>query len=242
MNQLGKGMLQYVQDYNEALPAAWYGADGDASNPSTGKYKWMDAIYPYVKDTKVFTCPDDSGMDGGAGKYIPYQQLTGADDTHYGSYAINAAYAIGYWAPDKRCGPGVVQENGNRMAQALNKLATPSSTVWAADGNDSYEFTCAGWTGVVPNGGIQSANWPPTGASTGLGFHKWTDGSYSVLGDTNYNSSTSAATLRRWGTVVGRHTDMANLLYCDGHTKASNLDSLMSQNNGTFITPFLDAS
>lgn len=243
MNQIGKGLLQYVQDNNECLPAAWYGVDGGPSS-ANGNYKWMDAIYPYVKDTKVFTCPDDSGMDGGTGKYVNNKNLTGADDTNYGSYAINAAYAIGYWSPDKREGPGVVTENNNvTNAQTLSKLNTPSSEVWVAEGNDSYEFTCAGNSGVVPTtvSNTWSANWPPTGASPGLGFHIWQDGTYKVMGDTNYSPSTPAATLRRWGTVVGRHTDQANLLYCDGHTKASRLDSLMSQNNGAFITPLIDA-
>jgi prepilin-type N-terminal cleavage/methylation domain-containing protein/prepilin-type processing-associated H-X9-DG protein len=247
MNQIGKGLLQYVQDNNEALPAAWYGVNGGPSTPAAGNvnYKWMDAIYPYVKSTQVFTCPDDSGMDGGTGKYVPYQNLTAADDTHYGSYAINAAYSIGYWMPDKRVGPGVAQEQNNvQTAQTISKLVNPSNLVWVADGNDSYEFTCAGSLGVPPTAADRtwSANWPGA-TSPGLGFHTWTDGAYTVLGDTSYSSSTPPATLRRWGTLVARHggPDLANLLYCDGHTKASRLDALQSQNNGAFIRPFIDA-
>jgi len=245
LNQIGKALMQYVQDNNEALPTAYYGADGGPSDPAaaTYKYKWMDAVFPYVKSAPVFSCPDDSGMDGGTGKFVPTAQLTAADDTHYGSYAINAAYSISWWAPDKRVGPAVTQSNGPQVAQTLSKMASPASLVWVADGNDSYEFTCAGSSGVPPSGNASATNWPGAVSPAALGFARWTDGSYTVLGDSQYSASTAQATLRRWGTVVARHggPDLANLLYCDGHCKALKIDNIMTPNNGAFISSFVDA-
>jgi prepilin-type N-terminal cleavage/methylation domain-containing protein/prepilin-type processing-associated H-X9-DG protein len=242
LNQIGKALLQYVQDNNEALPAAFYGPDGGPSDPTTGRYKWMDAVYPYVKSTQVYSCPDDSGMDGGTGKYVPFTQLTAADDTHYGSYAINAAYTISWWAPDKRVGPAVTQSNGPQVAQTLSKLATPASLVWVADGNDSYEFTCAGTSGVPPTGNASATNWQGQPSPAGIGFHTWTDGSYTVLGDTQYSSATSQATLRRWGTLVARHSgpDLANVLYCDGHCKSVRPDSFLTPGS-SFVSQFVDS-
>lgn len=49
MKQLGLALIQYEQDYNETLPQK-------ASSTSSG---WRDAIYPYVKSTNVYRCPDD---------------------------------------------------------------------------------------------------------------------------------------------------------------------------------------
>ena len=89
--QIGLAMVQYSQDYDELLVSAWGGGGGynaSDSNPTSLKYKWMDMIYPYVKSTQVFHCPDDSGdpvsgTNGGGtgnatGTYVPYQQLGAA--------------------------------------------------------------------------------------------------------------------------------------------------------------------
>ena len=60
--QIGLGLTQYVQDYDEAFPFNWSGAAFNISrlNPAPSSYKWMDAIFPYVKNEQVFTCPSDN--------------------------------------------------------------------------------------------------------------------------------------------------------------------------------------
>ncbi len=50
--QLGLGFLQYTQDNDERMPGA-LGAGTYARG-------WAGAIYPYVKSTGVYKCPDDS--------------------------------------------------------------------------------------------------------------------------------------------------------------------------------------
>ncbi len=42
MKQLGLGLMQYVQDYDEAYPSG---------------FPWTEQIAPYVKSTAVFVCP-----------------------------------------------------------------------------------------------------------------------------------------------------------------------------------------
>src|SRR5690606_5238627 len=61
LKQIGLGLLQYTQDYDEKNPFTNRGpnADGD-SDKTNGSYKWMDAIYPYVKSEQLFNCPSDS--------------------------------------------------------------------------------------------------------------------------------------------------------------------------------------
>ena len=62
LKQIGLGLLQYSQDYDETVPRSayigYYGQSGD------GSYKWMDAIYPYVKSEQIFVCPSDSTLNG----------------------------------------------------------------------------------------------------------------------------------------------------------------------------------
>ena len=48
LKQIGLGIAQYTQDYDEIMPRADYGASSP-EEPSTGldgRYKWMDAIFP----------------------------------------------------------------------------------------------------------------------------------------------------------------------------------------------------
>ena len=53
--QIGLGMMQYVQDYDETYPANnWaYGKSWDAVQGG-----WMQEIQPYLKNLAVYQCPD----------------------------------------------------------------------------------------------------------------------------------------------------------------------------------------
>jgi prepilin-type N-terminal cleavage/methylation domain-containing protein/prepilin-type processing-associated H-X9-DG protein len=91
LKQIGLGVLQYVQDYDEKYPISTYGygpATPDTSQP-VGKYtvdwsnytssphhwySWMDVIQPYMKSVQIFDCPSVS------------------DHTH-GSYGYNMAFS-----------------------------------------------------------------------------------------------------------------------------------------------------
>jgi prepilin-type N-terminal cleavage/methylation domain-containing protein/prepilin-type processing-associated H-X9-DG protein len=53
--QLGLGLMQYAQDYDETMsPYSYNGPigyeDGDGA-------RWADLVFPYVKSTQVFDCP-----------------------------------------------------------------------------------------------------------------------------------------------------------------------------------------
>lgn len=91
MRQLGLGILQYTQDYDERLPAAMVGEDGknktggwmfySAFGSGTTDPKFDPAqgsLYPYVKSSQIFVCPSDS-----------QGQLDG------NSYALNSCVAPG---------------------------------------------------------------------------------------------------------------------------------------------------
>jgi prepilin-type N-terminal cleavage/methylation domain-containing protein len=55
MKQLGLGIMQYVQDYDEKLPMRQFSDDA----PNAWIFSWRRAIYPYVKSTQVFACPSN---------------------------------------------------------------------------------------------------------------------------------------------------------------------------------------
>ena len=49
LKQIGLGVIQYQQDYDETMPRIDYG-EGT---------KWMDITQPYLKSAQVFSCPSE---------------------------------------------------------------------------------------------------------------------------------------------------------------------------------------
>jgi prepilin-type N-terminal cleavage/methylation domain-containing protein/prepilin-type processing-associated H-X9-DG protein len=60
--QLGLGIMQYVQDYDETYPQAYYYKNNTATTNggSAGGYiTWTVTVQPYVKNAQIFVCPSD---------------------------------------------------------------------------------------------------------------------------------------------------------------------------------------
>lgn len=147
LKQIGLGLLQYSQDYDEIMVANWNGNNGwEPSTPvAPQKYKWMDAIFPYVKSEQIFDCPSHSqygGGDDGNGKYIHFQRYgTGGlptSGTNYGSYGINQAY----WGCNPNCAPA--SDGGGADPTALAAVSDPAGTIWVSETMGRFEF---GWGG-----------------------------------------------------------------------------------------------
>jgi prepilin-type N-terminal cleavage/methylation domain-containing protein/prepilin-type processing-associated H-X9-DG protein len=51
MKQIGVGIAQYVQDFDETYPSHWL---------SNGSQPWYHAVYPYIKNTQVYQCPSNT--------------------------------------------------------------------------------------------------------------------------------------------------------------------------------------
>ncbi|HEX8551602.1 MAG TPA: DUF1559 domain-containing protein [Abditibacteriaceae bacterium] len=71
LKQIGLGITQYTQDYDERLPRN----DSGANNQT-----WIDSLQPYIKSDQVFVCPSDTA---------PYASLASGRRT---SYSINQLY------------------------------------------------------------------------------------------------------------------------------------------------------
>ena len=147
LKQVGLGLLAYTQDYDETMIADWFGPDTGPTEPQgtgTGRYKWMDAIYPYVKNEAVFTCPSHTFK----APYGPYRYSGHIDapGSNYGSYLINHSYR-GCAKASSICGSGgpwtppVSHPIGSVDEMVLQSdIAVPSTTVWVMDGNGDFYF------------------------------------------------------------------------------------------------------
>ncbi len=211
LKQIGLGMLQYSQDYDEKMVHKQYGAE-DYSSVSAGNYKWMDAIFPYVKSEQIFVCPSDSpfaatNVSNGNGNlpyvyyknWTPAQQYTNTGQNgSYGSYAINAYYGSG--------GGGTGEPSTDNLA----RLQDPAGTIWVADG---YRF--GGWN---PGNGYEFC----FGENDAPPFEF-------------YDDRQGRTARSRYGTaVVERHLGMTNVLFTDGHVKSLKEDAITKRStNGT---------
>jgi prepilin-type N-terminal cleavage/methylation domain-containing protein/prepilin-type processing-associated H-X9-DG protein len=147
LKQIGLGILQYTQDYDETMPFSFFGTAG---NSDAGNYKWMDAIYPYVKSEALFTCPSDSASNS---RYVYQQNIpAGQDSINYGSYGLNGAYGActGGICPDGTTPPRSSAAYIVRLAQ----LQAPAATVWVTDNNNAPS--------VANPGGSQGFFWATT--------------------------------------------------------------------------------
>ncbi len=136
LKQIGVGLKLYVAEHNGTLPRTAWGSTSAATDGKTN-YKWMDAIFPYVRDARLFVCPEDAGAS-----YRPATELApGETSTAYGSYGLNGAYRNpGDSQTPPRSGPAEVR---------FSQIEDPSGTVWVADtanrqeANGSFGFTWA---------------------------------------------------------------------------------------------------
>jgi prepilin-type processing-associated H-X9-DG protein len=121
LKQIGLGLMQYTQDYDEVNAPDWNDVNC-----------WAYLIQPYVKSDQLFVCPSASDQK-------PKSNSPGWDNTSSGGYSINAAYG---GADDNYNPPASISWASNR---SLAQIVAPASTVWVMDSDGSPWFF---WEGV----------------------------------------------------------------------------------------------
>jgi len=194
--QLGLGFVQYVQDYDETFPAC----------PDQYGTGWAGRIYPYVKSTGVYGCPDDATQVGVA-------------DRSKLSYAIN-----GNLLNFAAFGGGTNSYYSAASYPTIASQTAPASTVLLFEqqgqtGRDYPSSANAGAAGValdVPtelDSGSGTGS-PAGGCGSGFGLEgQGCNGKYATGDIGNYALTNYLAT------TTGVHTDGSNFLACDGHAK-----------------------
>ncbi len=135
LKQIGLGVMQYTQDYDEKYPQAIRSFGGSSGG-------WAETIQPYIKSTQVYKCPSDTGTPTD----IPANQ-------GYSDYWYNAALS---WN-------GVTTSAGTpRWDSSVSQAALLSSslTVLAGDGSGTvshatgaYRSTGCGTGGASTDSG-----------------------------------------------------------------------------------------
>jgi prepilin-type N-terminal cleavage/methylation domain-containing protein/prepilin-type processing-associated H-X9-DG protein len=118
LKQIGLGLQQYTQDYDGRMTNAWY----NTGVGYPGNWRWMDAIYPYVKSEQLYSCPSASGNNS---RYVYRNPATSLALTGgpYGSYGFNVAY----WGNNS--GDNAINPNG----QSVVDIQRPAQCIAVAD-------------------------------------------------------------------------------------------------------------
>lgn len=229
MKQIGLGIMQYVQDYDEHYPLAWYGQTADSSKTSFTQtqagmpgsyyktcgpdtcsngegyfYTWKDLIFPYVKSLQIFSCPSSRLQLYGTAHLSDYQ-ISGA----YGntaSQSLQNTSASNY--ATSKYGLSITQ-TGTPMS-AINR-PSESIMIFEANGvntlNARFMMTGGAWAVMqqVDSGmvGVFSPHLEGLNLAFGDGHAKW-------MSYQNLASQTGAYS----GTSCNLNSINQNLPYC----------------------------
>jgi len=211
IKQLTLGLTQYTQDADESFPQWNWTAHHGPSNPpgdNNATTLWVNAIYPFVKSTGVYKCPDDSSND------TNYSSWFTVDPTTQNVTANGLDPAINHMA---------ISYGGNEplfdVGSNLASIDSPSDTMIVADcatilsGPDGYnEWQQLKAAGNDPNDPRQQDRITrvayPNGANNIPGYY---DGSPAGA----WHQPAQAA----WDAYARHASTGNNIGYADGHTK-----------------------
>ena len=202
--QLGIAVVQYSQDYDEYLI--------NGTNGFGGASGWAGQVYPYVKSTGVFHCPDDSSS-----------VIQGSNPS---SYALNSNFA--FYIDNKVIG---VHCNSVHGAYTLSHLSAPSKTVmlFEVSGNDNYDVSTESLP-ISKGGTFEYCGGSPGGNGTGNQYGGGPTNGYTVPGGIIIMATglmpgvlalekiINAGDVPKLGVDPGRHTG-SNYMFTDGHAK-----------------------
>jgi len=232
---MGLAVLQYVQDYDETYPQAYFYAND--VNSSGGYYQWSGTVQPYVKNLGIFICPSDVagglaptnflGDNGGFG--VPEGQTSAA------AIADVQAPRLSYIAnsnimPRKRrtADPAQVVPS-SLIDEPANEILIAEMTDTPACINDSSAASGVAYkTHRSTNGFATAASGQLTAKWAGESAADYTNPVYAV----DYNQisggndlwslcreNSAAAYLHLAYIEPDRHNGGSNYVFADGHAK-----------------------
>jgi prepilin-type N-terminal cleavage/methylation domain-containing protein/prepilin-type processing-associated H-X9-DG protein len=183
LKQIGLGVLQYVQDYDEKYPPGRIGSTGD-------RKPWFGMVQPYTKSLQLFRCPSDT-KTGATGNY--WTEGNPQFNIHT-SYAYNDDFSNG--------------DQGRAIAAVPNS----ATTVLVTDGS------------AIPSTSTPAPTWVQK------------DAAYLLKPTVDNDVTTGGGQDYDYGAPHARHLEMTNVLWADGHVKASRIERFY---NATGTSPCL---
>jgi prepilin-type N-terminal cleavage/methylation domain-containing protein/prepilin-type processing-associated H-X9-DG protein len=205
--QLGLAIMMYVQDYDETYPWAYFW-DQQQADYQAASYLWSSqrCIQPYIKNTDLYKCPDDSFDTSGYAAIAasPFPTTVAVKPLSYMANAITPSITgtlYGVANPQGLFSGGAYYAT-NDPATTLAAVPAPADMVMLIDGRDQYMtlfYGCGPWVNdEVP--------WCYGAGDDVMWNWEFPLFIYSVQGDKTY-------------TVWRKHTGGVNAVFADGHSK-----------------------
>lgn len=206
IRQLTLGMNMYAQDYDETYPEWKWDLHyaGGSPFPNNATTVWWNAIYPYVKNSQIFTCPDTN------------YNFTNRQDNHWGWFDFSSQAKI----DASHINPALIDVNISYGTQEpltydhpkIAALVRPAETLLVSDMLTSltgWEY----WDAFDPNTPNKPENkYRLRRVAYGNGASRpylWTDAAVSGPFDPKWEDD-------------ARHGRQQVIGYADGHTKVRN--------------------
>jgi len=226
LKQLGIGLLQYTQDYDESLPPGIQLKKAGGDSPINNNGGWAGQAFPYIKSTQVFRCPSETR-------------------SYNVSYAYNGAisHTEGAGLPTYTRLSRFNSPSKTVMLFEVTGVSVPEARLQQSD--EGFDYTWA----------AKFVNFSPIGSGVGInnaGLHGVTSqgsnsggyGHYATGNMGGRNLIGDAATAPGIQPDHGRHLEGSNFLAADGHVKwfkhqniscglaATSADNAQGLNNG----------
>ena len=204
-NQIGKGAMMYLQDFDEVLvPFMWGPGDGGFSYNWQTCMTWPQMIQPYVKNWQATWCPSDPYENDGvirANGGVP-AGVSGRQYEYQAGLNVDTGYNYMHLAP---MNDSVAQSHGVKLAECTKPSGTFMllDSIWDMGGCD------------VPKGG---GNWFVEAPSYWYSNTWWWFGGWQIDSCTNW---------LKYGGVWPRHQQAATVTFVDGHVKGQRLGDLI---------------
>ena len=240
LKQLGLGVMQYVQDFDDYYPPCAIPAAGVTSWGGPFLSTVADEIFPYTKSTQVWHCPDEAIMD-------TQHQLGSSRPWDYGYHAELFGGTFNSNNP-----AGVVTVCAN-----TSQISSPSSQIMLGDFMYAvYMGSQATWVVMTTAEISEPQNWYEwgsgyAGAQPYLGFPaNGLSGGESYINGPLYNKPGNWSGAP-WNTagweganfLAPRHTNFsANCAYADGHVKLRPVLSVLAHGCGDKLSEYCNGN
>jgi prepilin-type N-terminal cleavage/methylation domain-containing protein/prepilin-type processing-associated H-X9-DG protein len=204
--QIGTGLMMYVQDYDETMPAS-FAINPPINGGQRGEIPFDSQLMPYIKNDQLFGCPSDAATRGAAvlgnlwdGKYAG--RVTKRSYGYVGATYTQERANSGGSQPDPNTGMSQWQ-NGN----ALAAIDAPAETIAITES----------W--ATENGGSDSNMGGPWGSMfTDCDAWKLAGRKVPAQGPIDQHAPCSGAWTSNRLPMKG-HFDSGNYMFADGHAK-----------------------